>query len=397
MIVALAVALGAHWISVRTATLDLSPPEPLPLGGYTERRGALVEPGGDRLLARALVLQADGRTVAVVSAEMLTVPASLVREVGARLPKDLDLVLVATHTHCAPDSQMLNDRMTMAIPGIASFRGRWLDWYAERLARCVRFALESSPARYGKLELREFRLHLNRPRRSGACPDTLASALGAPHRTLLFTYSAHATVFPASERGTRGDWPGAVAAALGTPVLPGAIGDVSPVPAGSPEETCRVYAREVADGLDRARALPLRPDPFRLVRETIALGDPVPHPDFAPTYRIPEPLALDVCRRFAPDSAEIVALRIGKLAIVGIPGEPTSAIGARLRLFGRGLGFDAVWVISHAGGWIGYVLEPDDYRRGGYEATLSFYGPELGNRLLEAGRRALRNLAAIPK
>lgn len=392
MIAALALALTTRLLLVQSATLDLTPPEPLPLGGYTERRGALAEPGGDRLETRAVILGAGERRVAIVTVEMLTVPESLDREVRSRIPEDLPLFLVATHTHCAPDSQMLNERMTMAIPGIASFRRRWLEWYAERIARCVRLALDTAPARYPILELREFRLPLNRPRRPGALPDSLASVLSVPGRVLLVLYAAHATVYPATERRTRGDWAGAVARALGAPVLPGAIGDVSPVGGGSPEEICQRFVAAVREGLARAVPRRLRPEPFRLARVPIDLGPATPHPDFPRAYGLPAPLATDVSRRFAPTAAEVLAIRIGKLAIVGIPAEPTSALGQRIRLIGLGLGFEAVWVVSHAGGWIGYVLESDDYRRGGYEATLSFYGPDLGDRLLAAGRRALEQL-----
>lgn len=391
MISLLALAVGAEMLSVQTAAIDLTPPEALPLGGYTERRGATaLHPGGDRLGARTLILGWGGRRVAIVSVEMLTVPESLVAEVRRRLPADVPLLLVATHTHCAPDSQMLNDRMTMAIPGIASFRRRWLEWYGERIADGVGLALASTPARYAALEVREFRLPMNGPRRPGAMPDTLAGALSTPGRWLLFTYAAHPTVYPASERRPRGDWIGAVARALNAPALPGAIGDASPRSEGSPEEACDAYVRAVRTGLAVTRPVSVRPDPLRVERVGIDLGEPVPHPELARAYG---PLAADVCRRFAPVQAEVFALRLGKVAILGIPGEPTAALGRTLRLYGLGLGFSSVWVLSHAGGWIGYVLEAEDYERGGYEATLSFYGRGLGERVLTAGRRALARLA----
>jgi len=397
VIAALALTLTTRLLLVQTATIDLTPPEPLPLGGYTERRGALAESGGDRLEARALILGAGERRVAIVTVEMLTVPESLAREVRSRIPEDLPLFLVATHTHCAPDSQMLNERMTMAIPGIASFRRRWMDWYAERIARGVRLALDTASARYPALELLEFRLPLNRPRRPSALPDSLASVLSVPGRALLVMYAAHATVYPATERRARGDWTGAVARAVGAPVLPGAIGDVSPIADGSPDETCQKFASAVQAGLARAIPRRLRPEPFRFARVPIDLGPATPHPDFPRSYGLPAPLAEDVSRRFAPAAAEVFAIRIGKLAIVGVPAEPTSSLGQRIRLFGLGLGFEAVWVVSHVGGWIGYVLESDDYRRGGYEATLSFYGPGLGDRLVDAGRVALSRLAATAR
>jgi hypothetical protein len=34
--------------------------------------------------------------------------------------------------------------------------------------------------------------------------------------------------------------------------------------------------------------------------------------------------------------------------------------------------------------WISYMLKPDDYRKGGYEASVSFYGESLGPQIVRA-------------
>gem|GEM_PF-6755255 len=46
-------------------------------------------------------------------------------------------------------------------------------------------------------------------------------------------------------------------------------------------------------------------------------------------------------------------------------------------------------VLSHVGGWIGYILEPEDYDRGGYESQLAFHGRYASERVFDAARRAL--------
>ena len=97
--------------------------------------------------------------------------------------------------------------------------------------------------------------------------------------------------------------------------------------------------------------------------------------------------------RFAPQVATVSAFRLGKTAIVGTPCEPTSEIGRSIALIGRKLGFDWTLVVPHVNGWAGYVLRPDDYRRRGYEAQLSFYGEQMGERLVEACTVALHKLA----
>jgi hypothetical protein len=127
--------------------------------------------------------------------------------------------------------------------------------------------------------------------------------------------------------------------------------------------------------------------------EPISLGRVSPHPEFGSEYGIPQAFAETLARQFAVTEAQVVAFRWGKLAVVGIPGEPTSELGRRIRDFGKNLGFRVVLPVSHVNGWIGYILTPEDYDRGGYEATLSFHGRETGLRVVEAAQRALKRLA----
>jgi hypothetical protein len=58
------------------------------------------------------------------------------------------------------------------------------------------------------------------------------------------------------------------------------------------------------------------------------------------------------------------------------------------------MGFSSVLVCSHVNGWMGYILDPEDYDRGGYEATLSFYGREEGTKVVDAAVAALKALRA---
>src|SRR5579859_4259398 len=122
-------------IQVQEAKVDITPPEPLPLGGYTARHDRVMDPGGEKLFARCLLFTAEkGPRIAIVSAEMLTIPDSLYSEVRRRVDPGITLFLCATHTHSAPDSQMLNDHMTFHVPGVASYRHRWLAWYVDKIA-----------------------------------------------------------------------------------------------------------------------------------------------------------------------------------------------------------------------------------------------------------------------
>lgn len=390
-----AVLLAPTSLTFAVGDADISPPELLPLGGYTERHGARMIGIGDHLHARALLLTSGSFRVAIVSVETLTIPASLVTELEARLPGDLHLVVCATHTHCAPDSQMLNRRMTIAIPGIASYSRSWTMWYADHIAAAVVEAYDAPAQPVSRLVAESWTADLNRARRKFATPDQTATLVSTWSRQpLFFEYAAHGTFYDADEERTRGDWPGKVGQ-LAPLALIGPIGDVSPKAphldhAPAAQRISAFWRAMLAARHGSTAAVEWQPNaPITLVTEPIPLGPPTPHPDAAKQYKS---LARIFVNRFAPTTASITALRLGDLAIVGVPGEPTSALGRQIAIAGRRAGFWTVLVLSHCNGWMGYILDPEDYDRGGYEATLSFYGRDEGKMVVGAAERALRRL-----
>jgi hypothetical protein len=380
----------------RTATIDVSPPELLPLGGYTSRGDSVMQAGGDPLFARAVVFEDGGGRIALVSLDALTIPESLYAAVKKQIPEGVGLMLVATHTHCAPDSQMLNERMTFKVPGIAGFSRRWLDWYSQKIAACVNAALVAEANSTTTLRLASASVSANRGRREGAVPIETATFLLVDGRPLLTTYAAHATVFGDDRKTTSGDWPGAVASQLGGIVFPGAIGDASPdAPLKDPLANIVIIVEKFRARPSASVSAPLfgRHEGFSFVTVPIALGKPVPHPAFGTEFGAPSPLDQVLVGRFAPTEASLTLVRIGSLILVGVPGEPTSEIGRKVQALGANLGFPHTVVVSHTNGWIGYVLEPEDYDRGGYEAALSFHGRETSQRVIEAAEAGLKKLA----
>lgn len=398
--------LTAVWLSgaltVRSAEVDITPPEPLPLGGYTARGNKVFEPGGDHLYARAVLLSEGKVHLAIVSAEMLTIPQSLYREVKKRIPSDVTLFLSATHTHSAPDSQMLNDKMTFSLPGIASYKPRWLEWYADKIASAVKSAedAEPKPQKADHLTVAEAKEELNRGRRESAVPDETATLVtahfrfGSGPKPLFMSYAAHATFLGPENMRLSGDWPGAFSQLSGCLVLPGAIGDVSPHATGdTPQARIGNFCARLTFDLDSSRVKTYTDLPLTSVSQPIPLDPVHAHPTMGAYYKSPQWMAEQVVHNFAQTDAAITAFRIGKLAVVGVPGEPTSHLGRAIKAYGMEIGFDEVLVVSHVNGWMGYILDAGDYDRGGYEATLSFYGRDEGEKVVRAAQAALRKLA----
>jgi hypothetical protein len=379
---------------------DISPSEPLPLGGYTERKDKVMDGVGDRLSARVLVLRQGDLRVALVSAEMLTVPGSLYREVVRKAEQGGfrgEILLAATHTHSAPDSQMLNDRMRTKIPGIATFRSRWLDWYSTQIADLI---LKTRPLfQVGPVVAVEadcpFARFRREPAKGGATtPPKTARNVSFPFgggKVEVLHFAAHPTLIGHERNTTSGDWPGAwMGWATTRMFFNGAIGDLAPDPPASEKGSDPV--ERMRHALEQLRWRPgfvasddpLHPVEMTLSRAEVRMPQATAHPEFARRNGIPDALATTLVRQFAPEKAHVIVVRLGRVAFIGIPGEPTTTVGLRIEAVAKKAGIDVPIVVSFANEWLGYILTREEYKVGGYEATLAMHGPELADRIVEA-------------
>jgi neutral ceramidase len=78
-----------------------------------------------------------------------------------------------------------------------------------------------------------------------------------------------------------------------------------------------------------------------------------------------------------------VSLRLGDLVIVGVPGEMAASLGLQIKAeIGRVTGVPYPAIGGLADVWASYILPADEYERGGYEASMSFYGAKLGETIV---------------
>lgn len=93
----------------------------------------------------------------------------------------------------------------------------------------------------------------------------------------------------------------------------------------------------------------------------------------------------------APDSFDMLlsAVKIGPVAIIGIPGEPFSAIGKALK---QTDGFDMVIPCCNTNGKEGYFPMQDSYDEGGYEARSSNFKAGVGEYIISKGKSLLNSL-----
>lgn len=78
----------------------------------------------------------------------------------------------------------------------------------------------------------------------------------------------------------------------------------------------------------------------------------------------------------------VSALRIGEHLFVTVPGEPVTLFADYLRELSP-VAPERTVVLGYAQGHVGYVLRPEDWLRGGYEPTITFWGPLQGEYIAE--------------
>jgi hypothetical protein len=102
----------------------------------------------------------------------------------------------------------------------------------------------------------------------------------------------------------------------------------------------------------------------------------------------------ELLERMCPDQTTSGSLRLGDLVIVGVPGEMAADLGLKLKAQAKAFtGAKHAAIGGLANEWISYILTAESYiKGGGYEASVSFYGPELGDRIMKGAITGVRRL-----
>jgi hypothetical protein len=117
--------------------------------------------------------------------------------------------------------------------------------------------------------------------------------------------------------------------------------------------------------------------------QIIDLPEQVAHPDFMETggaeYGLNEQTVKVIMDVLGPKKVGMGSVRIGDFVLVGIPGELLAELGIKIKESLKNDKVKHVAIGGLANEWISYILTEDEYVNGsGYEASVSFYGPKLG-------------------
>jgi neutral ceramidase len=379
----------------------------VPLGGYADRRAAPATEVQDIVYARALLL-ADGKTkVALVSADLCFLPANIKTEVLKRLATAGtigigadNLLLVATHTHSAPDPLAMHTGNSLTQKGWTAFDARLLDFTVGKITEAIVAADKRLvPAKAGSATGRA--TGFNRNRRGEKTTDDALNVLnvttadGKPLATLV-NFAAHPTL---DDRATHlsADWPGVMTAeierAQGKDAIclffNGSEGDASPNGAEgtTAKEKIADFGRKLAaKANDLLAKIETRSDtPLAAWTQTVTLPPRKPNALFilaAAEFGATIEQSRKLVTSLMPEKTTLGFVRVGDLLLMGFPCEPTAEIGLAAKEKARKAGFTRPAVVALANDWLAYALTPEQYRAGNYEAGMSFYGDKLGPTLL---------------
>jgi hypothetical protein len=369
----------------------------------------------DAVWAKALVFARGEHRFALVTADVLAFPPQFKAAVIERLASEGwsadQVLLLPSHTHTSIDMMALHPDNRFAIPQVGVFHPELFERTAARLAEVIHQAGRSlEPVLAGTtsvaVPLR------NRNRRSGASVNdpaltvTRVDGLNGRPLAALVNWTAHPTFMDENDMLFSGDWPGhvqrTVEALIGQGATAlfynGAEGDQSPVPpadAGGNWERAERYGRELGILAWRAweQIHPRLAEHFAFHTETIRLPQRQWHEDFMKTggaeYGLDESMMRGFVELLVPAQTRSTALRLGDLVILGVPGELAGTLGLEVKdRARRATGAEYVAIAGLADEWVSYILPAEEYRRGGYEASMSFYGETLGATILEGVVRA---------
>ncbi len=412
--------LAAARLRAGVARVDLTPPLEIKasLGGYGERMSRPAEGIHDRVFAKALVLTDGTRKFTIVTADILGFPPSFKKAVVEQLAPDAwaaeQILLLPSHAHTSIDMMQIHPGNKLSIPQLGLFHKALYERTVARLVSVIRAADKNQvPVRVGTRCRQLTGWNVNRRHANGPVDRQLTvtrvDAVSGQPVAVLVNWTAHPTFMSADDMWYSGGWPGHLQRTLESLIggkvtalyYNGAEGDQRPLArpdsGTSHWERAERYGRELAietkQLYDDIR--PREDVPFEFRNTPVALPTRTAHPQFMSTggaeYGLTKKLAGQLLTTVFPAETHSIQVRVGELVVVGVPGELAAELGLEVkRRVAMSTGAACPTVGGLADEWISYILPEAEYRQGGYEASVSFYGPTLGRTIVDAITRRVK-------
>jgi len=354
-------------------------------------------------MAKALVLKKGDEKYAIVTIDILGLPSNikpdLLKRIVGKCWSAENIMLLPSHSHGSLEMAAINSKNVFGVPQIGIFQPELLEFFIGKLEALMVAADQNY--REVKIGTGSAKLDgLNRNRRGDKLVDNELTvtrvdlANGQPLAALV-NWTAHPTFIGGDDMLVSAEWPGYLQTEMektigsGVTVMyyNGAEGDQSPVyrGQGGAYEKIQGYGKISAEkAFDVYKTIqPKTENQLAFNYEIIDLPEQVAHTDFMETggaeYGLNEQTVKVIMDALGPKSVGLGSVRIGDFILVGIPGELVAELGIKIKDSLKNDKVKHVAIGGLANEWISYILTEDEYvNGGGYESSVSFYGPKLG-------------------
>jgi hypothetical protein len=365
----------------------------------------------DPIQARAMVLQRGAERLVFVRLDLVAVSAAIETALRARLAdlqiREEQLILSATHTHSGPGA--FADSLGFAVIAVDSYHQEIFERIVTACEQAVRRAMTgAAPGRLFSLSFEVDKVQFNRRKRDAMVDRKANLLLARTHdgRWLggIINFAIHPTALPPTNLALSADIPGAIERHLGAhlqalnrssaPVIVlfinGALGDIGPSLRGFDgiERTAQPVVEQAGQSLPLLREI--EPE-WTVATAALDLGRPA--------------LALGACLEGWPATllggmrislgsllsgqTTLRLVLLGDIAMMSWPGEPTSALGLSLQKEAARTGSAQGWVLGLTGDYKYYFTTADEFNARSYESCASVFGPDAGQRIVDAYRDLL--------
>ncbi len=437
-------------MNVGIAQVDYTPPVGLPLlGNYREdyaSRGV-----HDPLMAKAIVISdTQGTKIAMLSIDICMLDRDNVRTIRQFIAANSDIrwdnILVAsTHTHSAAAAIVAVGVGEIDKPAVQAFlqkaAGAVLeaDKNLQPSELSVGYSREDRVSFNRRLKCSDGQTHMNWEALDADFvveplgpidPEVTVLCIGSgdSSRACAVNFALHPAILAGDNWLYSADYPGCLAEAVGR-ILPGPFatlfftgccGDVNHIDYRDPTQgrgfqmaqrvgyMLAVAACEAMHGASAVQGSSLAVSTRQVTLERVKISDDtlqwcrqvLADADQAPAAGQVDGLPDEFFARrimglydvqHQPDAVEVMAIRIGDLAVVGLPGEVFCELGMEIK---RQSPATHTMVIELANDAIGYLPTPEAFDQGGYEPMpgSTKYQPDAGGRLVASALEQLNEL-----
>jgi len=372
------------------------------LGGYGARMSQPAEAIHDDIKAKALVLDDGSKKFVIVTMDILGFPPNVKPMIADKLKgsgwTEENILLLPSHAHTSLEMFALNDKNIFGMPAIGIFQVELLEFVVDNISKLIiETDKELKPVKVGtgQISLEG----LNRNRRGDQAVDkeltvTRVDDLDNRPLAVLVNWTAHPTIMDEDDMWVSGGWPGYLQRELegwiGDDIVAmyynGAEGDQSVIArkGASHYEKAEYYGRKIAKHATSVyEKIALFEEPkFDFIHHQINLPPTEAHPSFMQTggeeYQLDEEKIEALLNQIFTTSTQTTTLQLGDLLILGAPGEMIAEMGIDIKTTVKKSGIKYPVIGGLANEWISYILTEEEYHQGGYETSVSFYGPTLG-------------------